>query len=82
MVEVVRQPPEGPSQVDRQSVTLSSLAPIVLHDSSGAPHVYHLDGERRITGADPAHGAWPVLGAIRTVLANGPAGSRSSILVR
>jgi uncharacterized protein (TIGR03437 family) len=53
-VEVVRQPADGPPQIDRQSVTLSALAPVILHDPAGAPHVYHLDGGRQLTGADPA----------------------------
>jgi len=45
----------GPAQVDRQSITLSPVAmPVILHDSSGAPHVYHLDSGRRIADADPA----------------------------
>jgi hypothetical protein len=46
-VEVSGQPP--------QTITLSAVpTPVILHDSSGAPHLYHLESGRRITDADPA----------------------------
>jgi uncharacterized protein (TIGR03437 family) len=54
LVSVAKQPADGPQQVDRQPVTLSWNAPVILHESSGAPRIYHLDGERPITGDDPA----------------------------
>ena len=62
VVEVLREPSSpmprgrgGPAQVDRQSITLSPVAtPVILHDSAGAPHVYHLNSGRRITEANPA----------------------------
>ena len=55
VVEVLRQPAAGPSLLDRQSITLSPVAtPVILHDSVGGPHLYHLDSGRKITDADPA----------------------------
>ena len=61
VVEVLREPAGplprsrgGPARLDRQSITLSPSAPVILHDSSGAPLLFHSDGLRRVTEADPA----------------------------
>jgi uncharacterized protein (TIGR03437 family) len=55
VAEVVRQSPDGDSYVDRQSVKLSWSAPVILHDSSGAPRIYHSGEELKITVAAPAN---------------------------
>ena len=53
-VEVLRELAGGQTIVDRQSVTISSFpAPVILHDSAGRPHIYHLQSGNRITEADP-----------------------------
>jgi hypothetical protein len=55
VVEVLRQPANGPSEVDRQFITLSSFpTPVILHDSSGAPLIYHQDSGQPVTDANPA----------------------------
>jgi uncharacterized protein (TIGR03437 family) len=54
-VEILREPSEGPAQLDRQSIMLSPApAPVIIPDSSGAPRPFHLDSGQPVTDTDPA----------------------------